>query len=111
MTVTPAYRDYVLDQLRRVADVSGRAMFGGFGLYGDGVFFGLISDDTLYLKVDGRTEPYYVAAGMKPFHPFGDEAKPMRYYSLPADVLEDPELLRSWVETAIEVARRSRRGR
>jgi DNA transformation protein and related proteins len=110
MSVTPAYRDYVLDQLRRVVNVNARAMFGGVGLYGEGVFFGLISDDTLYLKVDAATEGDYLAAGMKPFHPFGDEAKQMRYFSLPVDVLEEPELLRPWVDAAIEVGRRSQRG-
>ena len=42
MAVTPQYRDYVVGQLSCVGRVAARSMFGGVGLYLDGVFFGLI---------------------------------------------------------------------
>jgi DNA transformation protein len=35
----------------------------------------------------------------------------MQYYEVPAEVLEDPEALRPWVESAMDVARRAKRGR
>lgn len=112
--VTPSYRQFVLDQLGRVtAEVRARSMFGGTGLYAGDLFFALIASDTLYFKVDDETRGDFRARGMGPFLPFGDERESMQYYELPADVLEDPEALRSWVEKAVEVARRarSRRGK
>jgi hypothetical protein len=35
----------------------------------------------------------------------------MQYYELPADLLEDTEALRPWLDGAIEVARRARTSR
>ena len=111
MAVSPGYRDYVLEQLARVAPVTSRAMFGGVGVYSDGLFFALMDDEALYLKVDDTNRGDFEAIGKGPFRPFGDETHVMQYYELPADLLEDAEALRPWVEAAIDVARRSRKGK
>ena len=104
MPVTPDFRDYVLDQLRAVAPVTAKAMFGGIGIYTRGTFFALIADDVLYFKVDATTRPAFEAAGSKPFNPFGKGT--MGYYELPADVLENEDELREWMRAAVAVARR-----
>jgi DNA transformation protein and related proteins len=110
MAVSPTFRTYVLDQLGRVAPgIRSRAMFGGVGLYSGELFFALIDDDTLYLKVDDGNRPDFEAAGMGPFRPFGEEGEVMQYYEVPAELLEGGEALGSWVEKAIEVARRAKR--
>jgi TfoX/Sxy family transcriptional regulator of competence genes len=109
MAVTPSFREFVLDQLGRVTPgIRARSMFGGVGIYADDLFFALIGDGVLYLKVDDSTRPDFVAAGMGPFMPFGDGGEVMQYYELPADVLEEPDRLKPWVEKSIEVARRAR---
>jgi DNA transformation protein len=110
MAVSAAYREYVLEQLGRVAPVTSRAMFGGVGVYADGLFFALMDDDALYLKVDDSNRGDFEAAGMGPFRPFGDAQPPMRYYELPADLLDDTDRLRPWMEKAVEVARAARTG-
>jgi DNA transformation protein and related proteins len=110
MAVSPEYRAWILELLGRVGHATGRSMFGGFGLYLDGVFFALVVDDTLYFKVDDSTRPDFEAARMGPFRPYGDE-RAMGYYEVPPDVLEDPEQLRSWAGRAVEVARRAARSR
>ena len=108
MAVNPSYREFVLDQLGRVAPgIRGRGMFGGVGIYADDLFFALIGDDTLYLKVDDSTRAGFEQAGMGPFMPFGEGGEVMQYYEIPADVLEEPDRLRGWVEKAIDVARRA----
>jgi len=109
MAVTPEYREFVLEQLGRVAPVTSRAMFGGVGIYSDGLFFGLMDDDTLYLKVDDGNRGRFEAAGMGPFSPFGDDQHVMQYYELPADLLEDADALRPWVDGALDAARAARR--
>ncbi|HEX2206874.1 MAG TPA: TfoX/Sxy family protein [Longimicrobium sp.] len=107
MAVTPEYREFVLEQLGRVAPVTARAMFGGVGVYSSGFFFALMADDTLYLKVDDTNRPDFEAAGMGPFRPF-EGGGAMQYYEFPADLLEDADALRPWVDKAIGVARRGR---
>lgn len=110
MAVSPTFRTYVLDQLGRVATgIRSRGMFGGIGIYSGDVFFALIDDDTLYLKVDDGNRPDFEAAGMGPFRPFGEGGEVMQYYEVPAELLEGGEQLGTWVEKAIEVARRAKR--
>jgi DNA transformation protein len=81
-------------------------MFGGVGLYCHGLFFALIDDDTLYLKVDDATRADFERLGSQPFRPYGDDSHGMQYYELPADVLEDRAAVLPWVERALEAARR-----
>lgn len=112
MSVTPSFRAFVLDQLGlSITGIRARSMFGGVGIYAGDVFFALIDDDTLYLKVDDSTRPDFEAAGMGPFLPFGENGEVMQYYQLPVEVLEDSDSLRSWAEKAIATAERARKRR
>src|SRR4030042_2743559 len=90
--------DYVIDQLSAWGDVSVRKMFGGAGLYYDGVMFGLIADDVAYLKVDDSNRQDFIEAGSSPFNPYPDKVKTavMSYYDIPAEVLEDPADMPKW---------------
>ncbi len=109
MAINPSYREFVLDQLGRVApSIRGRSMFGGMGIYSGDLFFALIGDGALYLKVDDGNRADFEAAGMGPFMPFGEGGEVMQYYELPAEVLEEPARLKPWAEKAIDVARRAR---
>ena len=85
MPVSNDYRDFVLEQLAAVGSVSSRAMFGGVGLYLDGLFFAIIDDDILYFKADDASRKRYEAAGSRPFCP--DPSRPdqaMGYWQVPA---------------------------
>ena len=109
MAVSADYLTFVLDQLRRVIpDVRAKRMFGGAGLYSGELIFGLVDDDTVYLKVDDETRPEYERRGLRPFQPFGEGTATMQYYPLPEDLLEDPEALRPWSDASIRVARRAK---
>lgn len=110
--VSDDYRDFVLEQLRRAtpAAITHRAMFGGVGLYADGLFFALLADDATYLKTDEATRGVFEARGMGPFLPYGDPDRPMRYHELPAELLEDPGELEAWIDQAVAVARRAKSG-
>src|SRR6476646_8073196 len=90
LTVSAAFKSFVLDQLEELGDVTPKSMFGGVGLYHRGVFFGILARDTLYLKVNDTSLADYERAGMKPFRPYPNRSGTMRYYSVPLDVLESP---------------------
>jgi DNA transformation protein len=106
-----SFERFVLDQLSDLGEVSSRKMFGGVGLYGDGVFFGIIARDALYLKVDARTRGAYERAGMLPFMPFPGRPTSMGYYEVPVEVLESGMELARWARDAVKVAMRARAGR
>jgi DNA transformation protein len=110
VSVSPSFRSFVLDQLARtIPGIRARSMFGGVGIYASDLFFGLVDDDTLYLKVDDSNRGRFEDRGMGPFRPGGEQGEVMQYYEVPEDLLEDPEALRPWVESAIGVARNARR--
>lgn len=103
------FRDYVLEQFSALGGVSARGMFGGFGLYRDGVMFALIADDVLYLKVDDFNRPMFEARGSKPFTYEKAKGKQavMSYYEVPAEVLEEPDMLKEWAEPSCVIAKRA----
>lgn len=104
MAVSVSFRTYLLEQLGGLRPVTTRPMFGGLTFFAEGRAFALVAEDTLYFKVDDSNRPDFEAAGMGPFLPFGDPDKPMQYYQLPEEVLEDPDLLGAWMAKAIAVA-------
>jgi DNA transformation protein len=103
MAVSEDYLQFVLDQLAGLKGVSARRMFGGAGLYREGIMFGLVADDRAYLRVDDINRKSFEDAGSGPFHPYGTKAT-MPYYEVPVDVLEDPGDFCAWAEKALAAA-------
>jgi DNA transformation protein len=106
MPVSKAFREFVLDQLSDIQDLTSRSMFGGLGLYSSGCFFGLIWNDTLFLKVDDQTRPQYERAGMSPFNPYPARGGTFQYYEVPVGVLESADELSRWARMSVQAARR-----
>jgi TfoX/Sxy family transcriptional regulator of competence genes len=104
LTVSAAFKSFVLDQLEELGDVMPRSMFGGVGLYHRGVFFGILARDTLYLKVGDSNRADYKRARMKAFRPYPNRSGTMKYYAVPLEILESPTDLALWAGKAIAVA-------
>lgn len=97
MPTDPGFLAYVLEQLDGVGNVTSRAMFGGHGIYESGAIFAIVSSDsTLYFKVDDETRPRFEATES---HQFAR----MPYWSVPADVLDNSDMLKVWTSDAIAV--------
>ena len=97
MPATKAFLDLVLEKLAPLGMVSGKSMFGGFGVFHEGEMFGLISNDILYLKADDSNQEDYVARG-------SGQYKPMPYFKVPDDVFDDAESLREWAKKSMTIA-------
>jgi DNA transformation protein len=102
---------FVEDQLSDLDALVMKRMFGGTGLYLDGVFFGLIYQDRLYFRVSDETIAEYRKRKVKPFKPFAAKsgARPVRrsaareggrYYEVPLEILENPVDLVRWAKQA-----------
>jgi len=101
-----SFKDFVLDQLVGMDDVEARQMFGGFGLYQDETFFGIVHKGKLFFKIDESTVGEYRNRKMKPFRP--DAKQTLKsYYQVPVDVIEDADELREWAVKAIDCQQRS----
>lgn len=87
--------------------VSTRRMFGGHGVYCDGVFIAIVVDGQLYLKVDELTQPAFTSAGCEPFvYTSRGKPVPMSYWSVPEEALDCADEMRPWARRAIEAALR-----
>ena len=91
------FKEYVLDQLRLLSGVECKPMFGGFGLYCKGVFFGIIADGGVFFKTNPATVKKYKERGMEPFKPSAKQTL-KNYYEVPPEILEDEELLADWAK-------------
>lgn len=104
------FAEYVVELLAPLGAVTARRMFGGFGIYCSGVMFGLIADDTLYLKVDATNQPGFEAADMDAFTYTG-KGKPVRmsYFEAPPDAMEDTTEMLPWARGALDAALRGKK--
>jgi DNA transformation protein len=102
-----AARDALLGDLAPLP-VRARAMFGGYGLYLEDRFFGLIADGVVYFRADDQTRPLYEARGMAAFQPNNRPQGPKtvpRNFSVPPDVLHHAGTLREWATRAASARR------
>ena len=89
MASTKEYRDYILEQLSLVPEITCRPMMGEFLLYADGVLFGGIYDDRLLVKITPRNGEF----GMSEALPY-EGAKKMYL----VDEVDDKESLKEIIE-------------
>ena len=105
MAVDNDYVAWILEQLTAAGGISLRRMFGAVGLYRGDIFFAIISDGTLYFKVDDTNRGEYVSRHMPQFRPYRDRPEiSMAYYEVPADVIEDPEECVVWALRSVAAA-------
>ena len=110
MVVSEGFKQFVRDLFADFCPVTIRNMFGGAGVYADGVMFAILADDTLYLKTSAVSAFAYASEGMTPFKytPRGKEPVAMSYWEVPPRLLEEPEELAAWAREAHRIACASR---
>jgi DNA transformation protein and related proteins len=110
MSVSARYQDFILDLLGPLDPVA-RRMFGGVGLFHGGAMFGLLSRETVYLRVDDSTRGRFECTGSSPFSYVraGKQVSLSAYYAVPEELLDRQDELVRWARDAVTVARAARR--
>ena len=103
MSVSDEFRDYILDQLRALENITVRRMFGGAGVFQAGKIFAVIAQDIIYFKVDNSNIDDYRNAGSVQFKPFENKDMMMPYFQVPHGVLEDSDELCRWALKSLAV--------
>ena len=105
------FTDYLIELFEQFGPVQARKMFGGYGIYNDGIMFGLVADDTLYLKADKSNVQEFESRGLVPFE-YNKAGKLMKmsYYLAPAEILDDPDAAAIWARRSFMVARSAQAG-
>ncbi len=108
MAVSKDYLLFIQDQFAHFGEIQIKRMFGGAGIYHQGIMFALVSDDLLYLKADDINRVDFTAENMPNFNP-GKASKGMPYWQVPAEVVEDRHLMAEWAEKAYQAAVRTKK--
>jgi DNA transformation protein and related proteins len=88
--------------------VTVRRMFGGSGIYAEGLCFAIEADGDVYIKADALSQPTFSAAGSTPFtYVMNGKPKSMSYWRLPEIALDEADELRRWAGLGLEAARRA----
>jgi DNA transformation protein len=103
--MSESFTSYLRDLFSELGPVTLRKMFGGQGLYHDGLIIGLVIGDELFLKTDAATVEAFEQAGGHPFV-YQGKGKPvtMSYWLPPAEAMESSQAMRPWARLAYEAA-------
>ena len=88
--------------------VSVRRMFGGQGIFVDGMMIALVARDVIYLKADTETIPAFEQEGLAPFSyaTKNGEHTLTSYWRMPDRLYDDTDELARWARAAHAVAQR-----
>jgi DNA transformation protein len=101
----PPFVEHCVELLAPQGEVRVRRMFGGFGLYVQGLFMAIITSDRLYLKTTPADRDAFAAAGCEPFvYSTRTGAVALGYWSAPAEALDSPALMQPWARRAVQAA-------
>jgi DNA transformation protein len=94
--------------------VTVKRMFGGAGIWSDGLMFALVFDGAIFLKVDETSIPDFAREGSKPFVYTRAKSKgrvgraSLSYWRLPERLYDDPDELAVWAARARAIAERKK---
>ena len=110
MANSSGFIDYLRELMRAGGrTVATRAMFGGHGVYVDGLFVAIVDDDVLYLRADDVNRGAFSDLGLPPFEytTKGGARHAMSYFRAPDDALESMHAMAPWVRSALGAALRT----
>jgi DNA transformation protein len=101
--------EHIRELFAGFGSVTPRRMFGGLGVFADGLMIALVIDGLIYLKADDRLAPDFEREGTHPFSyaTGGGRRTVMSYWRLPDRLYDDVDELAEWARRSLEAARRS----
>ncbi len=106
-----SFAAFVLEQLAPLGRVAPRRMFGMTGLFCEGVMFGMVGGEALFLRVDAGNRAMFEQAGSAPFrYARRGRVVELGYWRAPERLFDEPEELLAWARAALAAARRRARG-
>ena len=108
MVVSNSFVEFLREQLAPLGRVTMRRMFGKTGVFCDGLMFGMVTDNTLYFRVDDHNRAAFKEA--EAFPPLNYEKKghniDLAFWRAPERLFDEPDELVRWARAALAAARR-----
>ncbi len=99
---------YLHEVFASFGPINSKRMFGGHGIYHQGLMFALVADDALYLKADANSRAEFASRGLAAFE-FMKQGKPMQmsYFAAPESIFDDPVEAAIWANRGFQAAVRA----
>ncbi len=108
MVASDSFAEFLREQLAPLGRVTMRRMFGKTGVFCDGLMFGMVTENMLYLRVDDHNRLAFREAGS--FPPLSYEKKgdtiDLSFWRVPERLFDEPDELVAWARVALAAARR-----
>ena len=108
MVASDGFAEFLREQLSPLGRLTMRRMFGKTGVFCDGLMFGMITEDTLYVRVDDHNKAVFKEAEAAP--PLNYEKKgrtiDLSFWRVPERLLDEPDELILWARAALGAAGR-----
>ena len=108
MVASDSFAEFLREQLAPLGRVTVRRMFGKTGVFCDGLMFGMVTDDTLYVRVDdGNRAVFREAASVPPLnYEKQGRAIDLAFWRVPERLFDEQDELVTWARAALAAARR-----
>jgi DNA transformation protein and related proteins len=108
MVASDRFAEFLRDLLAPLGRLTMRRMFGATGVFCEGLMFGVVTDDTLYFRVDNHNRAAFKEA--QSFPPLSYEKKgrtiDLSFWRAPERLFDEPDELVTWARAALAAARR-----
>ena len=108
MVASDSFAEFLREQLAPLGRVNLRRLFGKTGVFCDGVMFAMVTDDTLYFRVDEHNQAAFQEA--RSFPPLSYQKQgatiDLAFWRAPERLFDEPDELVTWARVALAAARR-----
>jgi DNA transformation protein len=108
MVASDSFAEFLCEQLAPLGRVTMRRMFGKTGVFCDGLMFAMVTDDTLYFRVDDQNRAAFREAESSPPLNYAKKGRTidLSFWRAPERLWDEPDELVAWARTALAAARR-----
>jgi DNA transformation protein and related proteins len=108
MVASETFADFLREQLAPLGGVSLRRMFGKTGVFCDGVMLAMVSENTLYFRVDDQNRATFKEAEAFPPLNYAKKGQTidLAFWRAPERLFDEPDELMAWARAALAAAHR-----
>ena len=109
MVASESFAEFLREQLAPLGRITMRRMFGKTGVFCNGLMFGMVTNDTLYVRVDGQNRAVFKEAESAPPLNYEKQGRTidLAFWRVPEHLLDEPDELVIWARAALAAARRA----
>ncbi len=108
MVASNSFAEFLREQLAPLGRITTRRMFGKTGVFCDGFMLGMVTENTLFCRVDEHNQTAFAeAASFPPLnYEKGGQLIDLAFWRVPERLFDEPEELVEWARAAWAAARR-----